>query len=272
LQAVILAAGESTRMNPLTTSRPKPMLPIANKPILEYLLMAASEGGVDDFILIVGYMGNKITEYFGNGAKWGVKIKYRQQGKQLGTANAVQMVRDMVGGRFLLMNGDVVIKKEDVTKLIQSRDITMGVKTLDDTTGLGVVETEDGNILRIYEKPDKPISNIANAGIYLMTEDIFSAISQTPVSGRGEYEITQSLQILIDGGVKVIPYFLNYWLDLSYPWDLLDANESLLSNLVVSNEGTIEENVVIRGPCSIGNDTIIRSGSYIVGPVVIGSG
>jgi bifunctional UDP-N-acetylglucosamine pyrophosphorylase/glucosamine-1-phosphate N-acetyltransferase len=247
------------------------MLPIANKPILEHLLIATAEGGVDDFIFIVGYKGNKIADYFGNGAKWGVRIEYQQQEKRLGTANAVQMIRNMVGDRFLLMNGDVIIKKEDVAKLIQRKGITMAVKTLDDTTGLGVVETTDNYILHIYEKPNKPVTNLANTGVYLMTEDIFSVISQTPLSERGEFEITQSLQILIDGGVKVISHLLDYWLDLSYPWDMLDANESLLSNLVVSNEGIIEENVAIHGPCSIGCGTTVRSGSYLVGPVIIGS-
>jgi len=259
-------------MSPLTTSRPKPMLPIANKPILEHLLIAASKGGVDEFIIIIGYLGDKIVDYFGDGAKWGVKINYQQQKKRLGTANAVQMVQGMVGDKFLVMNGDVITNKEDIAKLAQCNGIAMAVKNLDDTTGLGVVETLDKCVIHIYEKPDHPVSKLANTGIYLMTDEIFSAISQTPQSERGEYELTQSLQILINSGGKVSCHILDYWLDMSYPWDLLNANESLLSDLDVHSGGIVEENVVIQGPCNIGLDTLIRSGSYILGPVIIGSG
>jgi UDP-N-acetylglucosamine diphosphorylase/glucosamine-1-phosphate N-acetyltransferase len=271
VQAVILAAGESTRMCPLTTSRPKAMLPVANKPILEHLLIAASEGGIDDFIFIIGYMGNKIVDYFDNGAKWGVKINYKRQEKRLGTAHAVQMVQGVVGDKFLVMNSDAITKKEDIARLAQCNGITMAVKNLDDTTGLGVVEAADKCIMHIYEKQDHPVSKLAKTGIYLMTDEIFSAISQTPESQRGEYELTQSLEILINQGRKVSCYLLDYWLDMSYPWDLLNANESLLSNLVAHSEGIVEENVVIRGPCAIGRNALIRSVSYILGPVIIGS-
>lgn len=272
MQAVILAAGESKRMCPLTTSRPKAMLPVANKPILEHLLVTASEEGIDDFIFIIGYMGDKIADYFGNGDRWGVKIAYRQQEKRLGTANAVQMARGVVGDKFLVMNGDVITRKGEIAKLVQYNGITMAVKDLDDVTGLGVVEVADRCVRHIYEKTSDSVSKLANAGIYLMTDEIFSAISQTPRSQRGEYELTQSLQLFIDAGGKVSCHPLDCWLDVSYPWDLLDANESLLYDLTAHSEGVVEENVVIRGPCSIGRDTLIRSGSYISGPVIIGSG
>jgi UDP-N-acetylglucosamine diphosphorylase/glucosamine-1-phosphate N-acetyltransferase len=271
VQAVILAAGESKRMYPLTTSRPKVMLPVANKPILEHLLVTASEEGVDDFIFIIGYIGDKIAGYFGNGDKWGVKISYRQQEERLGTANAVRMAQGAVGDKFLVMNGDVIVGKGEIARLAQCDGITMAVKELNDTTGLGVVEAVDKCVRHIHEKTEQPPSKLANAGIYLMTDEIFSAISQTPRSQRGEYELTQSLQLIIDRGGKVSCHLMDYWLDVSYPWDLLGANESLLSNLASHSEGVVEENVVIRGPCSIGRNTLIRSGSYISGPVMIGS-
>jgi bifunctional UDP-N-acetylglucosamine pyrophosphorylase/glucosamine-1-phosphate N-acetyltransferase len=111
---------------------------------------------------------------------------------------------------------------------------------------------------------------MANAGIYLFTPDIFTAISQTPKSPRGEYEITDSLQLLIDQGRGVSYQKLGYWLDISYPWDLLSANESLLGGIKSQNLGDIEENVVMKGVVSIGKGTIVRSGSYIIGPVIIG--
>lgn len=111
---------------------------------------------------------------------------------------------------------------------------------------------------------------MANAGLYLFTPDIFDAISQTSKSPRGEYEITDSLQLMIDEGHHISYQEISYWLDLSYPWDLLPANESLLAGIKSQNLGKVEENAVLKGVVSIGRDTVVRSGSYIVGPVVIG--
>lgn len=115
-----------------------------------------------------------------------------------------------------------------------------------------------------------PPSHLANAGAYLFTPEIFEAISKIPLSPRGEYEITDALQLLIDQGKPVSYQTLSYWLDLSYPWDLLSANESLIASIEPDNQGTVETNVVLKGPVSIGRDTVIMSNSYIVGPVIIG--
>jgi bifunctional UDP-N-acetylglucosamine pyrophosphorylase/glucosamine-1-phosphate N-acetyltransferase len=111
---------------------------------------------------------------------------------------------------------------------------------------------------------------MVNAGLYLFTPDIFDAVSQTPKSLRGEYELTDSLQLMIDKGYHIAYQEISHWLNLGYPWDLLSANELLLAEVGAKNLGKVEENVVIRGPVSIGRDTIVRSGSYIVGPVIIG--
>ena len=117
MKAVILAAGEGSRMRPLTYTRPKVMLPIANKPILEHLLIEAREAGIREFIFIVGYRDEQVRNYFGNGEKWGVNIAYCEQRKQLGTADAIRMVEGMVDGNFLVMNGDVIVSREDIGRL-----------------------------------------------------------------------------------------------------------------------------------------------------------
>jgi len=270
LKAVILAAGEGNRMRPLTYTRPKVMLPIANKPILEHLLIEASKAGVREFVFVVGYHDEQVRNYFGSGDKWGVSIDYCTQRKQLGTADALKMVEGLVDGSFLIINGDIIVNQKDIASLTSRNDNTLSVIKVEDTRGLGLVELRGGKVVHIYEKVEKPLSRMANAGLYLLTSDIFDAISQTSKSPRGEYEITDSLQLMIDQGHSISYQEISCWLDLSYPWDLLPANEHLLAGVKSQNLGEVEENVVIKGEVSIGSNTVVRSGSYIVGPVIIG--
>ncbi len=270
MKAVILAAGEGHRMRPLTYTRPKVMLPIANKPILEHLLIEAGKAGIREFILIVGYHDEQVRNYFGSGDKWGVSIGYCTQRRQLGTADALKMVEGLVGGNFLMINGDIIVNQKDINSLTNGSNNTISVVEVKDTKGLGLVELREGRVTHIYEKVEKPPSHMANAGLYLFTPDIFDTIARTSKSPRGEYEITDSLQLLIDQGHHVLGRKISYWLDLSYPWDLLSANESLMAEVEEQNLGEVEENVVIKGMVSIGEGTVVRSGTYIVGPVIIG--
>ncbi len=270
MKAIILAAGEGSRMRPLTYVRPKVMLPIANKPILEHLLIEASKAGIEEFIFVVGYKDEQVRDYFGSGEKWGVSIAYANQRKQLGTADALKMIEGIVEGNFLVMSGDIIVNRKDIKKLANKNDNTLSVIEVKDTRDLGVVELSEGKVVQIYEKEAKPPSRMANAGLYQFTPEIFDAISMTAKSSRGEYEITDSLQLLMDKGHDIAYQKINYWLDLSYPWDLLPANESLLAGIKVQNSGEVEENVVMKGVVAIGKNTVIRSGSYIVGPVIIG--
>ncbi|MFC1991677.1 bifunctional sugar-1-phosphate nucleotidylyltransferase/acetyltransferase [Chloroflexota bacterium] len=270
MKAVILAAGEGHRMRPLTYTRPKVMLTIANKPIMEHLLIEAKSAGIEEFILIVGYHDEQIRYYFGNGEKWGVSIDYCTQRKQSGTADALRAVEGMVEGNFLMMNGDIIASHQDIRSLAGGKGNTMSLTEVENTEDLGLVEISKDEVVRIHEKVEKPPSNLANAGLYLFTPDIFTAVSQTSTSPRGEYEITDSLQLLIDQGHHVSYQKVDYWLDFSYPWDLLSANEFLLANLESQNLGEVEDNVVIKNTVFIGKGTIVRSGSYIIGPVVIG--
>jgi len=270
LKAIILAAGEGSRMHPLTYTRPKVMLPIANKPILEHLLVEVSKAGIREFIFVVGYHDERVRDYFGSGDQWGVSISYATQRRQLGTADALKAVQGLVDGNFLVINGDVIAGQKDISQLSNKSDNTIGVAEVKDTQELGVVEVSGDRAVHIYEKVAKPTSRMANTGLYLFTPDIFDAISQTSKSPRGEYELTDSLQWMIDKGRHVSCQEISYWLDLSYPWDLLPANESLLAGIEAQNLGEVEENAVIKGVVSIGKGTVVRSGSYIVGPVIIG--
>ena len=257
-------------MRPLTHTRPKVMLPIANKPILEHLLIEAREAGIREFIFIVGYCDEQVRNYFGKGEKWGVNIAYSEQRKQMGTADALRMVESMLDGDFLAINGDVVISRKDIRRLLKNNHNTMSVIEVKDPGGLGMVELYEDRVVNIYEKTQKPPTLMANAGLYLFTPGIFDAISRTEKSPRGEYEITDSLQLLMATEHGLHYEEIKSWLDLSYPWDLLPANESMLAGIESQNLGEVEENVVIKGVVAVGKNTVIRSGAYIVGPVIIG--
>ena len=270
MKAIILAAGEGSRMRPLTYIRPKVMLPIANKPILEHLLMEAAAAGIEKYVFVVGYQDDQVRSYFGNGDRWGVKIDYVTQRKPMGTANAIKCAGNMIKGNFLVMNGDIIASRQDITAMADRNEDAIGVKEVKDAGGLGVVATEGNRVVSIIEKANKPPSNLANTGIYLFTQAVFDAIDKTPKSVRGEYETTGSLQLMLEQGQPIVYQPIENWIDCSYPWDLLAANECLLGENKAQNMGKVEENAVIQGGVIIGENTLIRSGCYILGPVVIG--
>jgi UDP-N-acetylglucosamine diphosphorylase/glucosamine-1-phosphate N-acetyltransferase len=270
LKAVVLAAGEGQRMRPLTATRPKVMLPISGKPILEHLLDEVKGAGITDFVFIVGYCDKQVRSYFGDGKKWGVKIDYSEQRKQLGTADAIRNVSTVVDGNFLVINGDVIINRADIKRLLKSTHNTISVFEVKDPAGLGIVELSGEKVVGIYEKSQRPPSLMANAGLYLFTPDVFEAIAKTEKSPRGEYEITDSLKILMGKKAGLHYLQLKSWQDFSYPWDLLNANEMMMAVLKPQNLGTVEDNVVLKGAVVIGKKTVIKSGVYIEGPVIIG--
>ena len=272
MKAVVLVAGKGTRMEPLTSDCPKVMLQVANKPVLEHILNSAIEAGIEGFVFITGYLEDQIKAHFGDGSKWGVSIEYVQQKEQLGTANAIGYARGHVEGAFLVLNGDMLIGKKDLKALLSRKEeAVICVKEVENPSDFGVLETKDNKVTRIIEKPKKPPTNLANAGIYLFRESIFGFIDKTQPSVRKELEITDSIQMLIDSG-KPVGYspLEDSWIDIGYPWDLLKANEHLLKILKGSCQGTVEPNVTIKGEVEIGKGSLIRSGAYIEGPVIIG--
>ncbi|MCD6453416.1 MAG: NTP transferase domain-containing protein [Dehalococcoidales bacterium] len=270
MKAIISAAGEGSRMRPLTYTRPKVMLPVANCPILEHLLVELRGAGIEEFIFIVGYHDELVRNYFGDGKRWGVTISYCNQRRQLGTADALRAAEGLVKEPFLLVNGDIMVGREDISRIIKQDNNTLAVVEVDDVRELGVVELSQGRVSHIYEKMGNPPSHMVNAGLYRFTPDIFGAVSRTPPSSRGEYELTDSLQLMIDEGCDIGYQQISRWLNLSYPWDLLSANQSLLKEVGEQRQGEIEDGAVIKGKVSVGRNTIVRSGSYIVGPVIIG--
>ena len=278
MKAVILTAGEGTRMRPLTITRPKTMLKVGGKPILQYNVEALRDAGVKDISMVVGYHENVIKKHFKDGSDFGVNITYLTQKERLGTAHAIGKASNIVDEEFIVLNGDIIVDPELINSLIgrynQGDASSILVLTkVEDPSSFGVVELDGDLITNIIEKPtpEEAPSNLINAGIYIFNPLIFDAIEKTEKSPRGEYEITDSLLIQIRENRGVIGFkSKNKWIDIGRPWELLDVNEHFLKDLETKIEGEVEEGATIHGPVHLGKGSIIRSGSYIMGPVYIG--
>jgi bifunctional UDP-N-acetylglucosamine pyrophosphorylase/glucosamine-1-phosphate N-acetyltransferase len=264
---VILAAGEGNRMHPLTYTRPKVMLPIIGKPILEWNLLNARAAGLKEFIFVVSYKSEMVREYFGDGKSWNVKINYVNQGKAMGTAHAIGTVEPFVSDCIVLC-GDTIFGTNDI-KQIAKKGTKIGLVKIDNATDYGIVELKGKHVVKIYEKMEHPLSNVINAGIYHFNKHIFDSIRKTEKSPRGEFEITDSINTLVSKE-PMDGVFLKEWRDVVYPWHLLDANEELLKKLKTKIQGTVEKNVTVKGIVVVGKGTVILSGTYIEGPVSIG--
>jgi len=266
MKCVILAAGEGKRMHPLTFTRPKVMIPIANKPILEWNLLNAIDAGIKNFIFVVAYRSEMVRNYFQNGKKWNVNIEYINQGKALGTAHAIGIVEKFVDD-FIVLCGDTIFGSKDIKNILK-KNPSIGLFKIKNAEEYGIVETKGKYVIKIYEKMKEPFSNVINACIYHFDEDIFEYIKKTKKSPRGEYEITDSLNMMVKKK-QTEGIFLEEWRDVVYPWHLLDANEEILDRINNKIDGIIEKNTTIKGKVNIGKNSKIMNGSYIEGPVII---
>ncbi len=269
MECVVLAAGEGKRMRPLTAKRPKVMLPLANLPMMEHLVIAARDAGIARFTFVVGYGEREIRQHFGDGSALGITISYSPQRHQSGTADALNAARNNVSGPFILLNGDMIVKSDEIRSICSRQPPCMGVYTTDHPEDYGVVLEDAGKIVSLEEKSKNPKSNRINAGIYLFDPGIFTFIDTVRPSLRGELELTDALAEYIRKR-ELSAYHLSYWLDVGHPWDMLDANAALMGDMTGFNKGTIEDGVTIKGPVAIDEGSVIRSGTYIEGPCCIG--
>lgn len=264
MKAVILVAGKSTRTYPLTLSRPKPLLKITNKTLLQHNLEQLN-GIVNEVILVVGYKQDMIKKAFGN--SFGkIKIKYVEQKVQNGTGGALLAVKDYLKGKFLVMNGDDLFSKRDIKRCIKHNYCILG-KEVADLYRFGEIVSNKDVVQKIIEKPNRDLG-VANTGIYVFDERIFEY--ELIESSRGELEIIDYVNYLIENYKVNLEIVQDYWFPITYPWNLLDANEFMLNNINTENKGTIEKGTTLKGKISIGQGTLIKSGAYIEGPVLIG--
>lgn len=270
MKAVILAAGEGRRLRPFTETMPKVMLPVANKPLLEYVIDAVKTSGINEIVLVVGYRKEVIMEYFKDNFK-DINITYVVQDNQIGTAHALQQTKNIIDEDFLLLLGDNIIDHSSVEKLLKEKS-TYSMLITEQVNPLiyGVVFVEKKLVKEIIEKPSEQTGKLISTGAFKLPVSIFEDIED--VISSGVFELTKVIQSVVTRGEKIRSIRSDHWMDIVYPWDLLIANESMLNNITSLTSGIIENGVNIKGAVSIGENTRIYSGSYISGPVVIGEG
>ncbi len=274
MKAFVLAAGKGTRMRPLTVNTPKPMLPVAGKPVIQHAIDAlASE--VDEVIVLTGFNGKKIREGLDSSE---VDVSFAEQEKQLGTAHAISKAEPYVNKKFVCLNGDTLLPedflKSFAKKFSKASKSFIAMAEVENPSSYGVLKTDENNIVKeMIEKPENPPSNLVNAGVYGFNQDVFSAIKKTEKSSRGEYEITDSMKFLMQKNkLKGQKIKKGKWIELSRPWELLSANNKLLKKHKGSErrKGRVESGVKLDGWISIGEGTVVKQGTYIKGPVSMG--
>ena len=274
MQAVILAAGEGTRLRPLTRTRPKPMLPTGNRPLLEHVLEAGKAAGITEFVFIVGYKRERIQNHFGDGDDWNVDIKYAVQETQLGTGHALLQAEPHVDGSFVAMNGDRIVEPSAISAVIEERGATgrpvMAVTRHRNPENYGVVELDGRSIESIEEKP--PVHTVKtdyiNAGVYGLGETVFDDLRE--VDSDGELAITSVLREYRDA-LRAIR-FDGLWLDVSYHWDVLPVNSRMLDRGEPERDETaaVHEAATVVGSTALGSDVRVRPGATILPGTALG--
>lgn len=277
MKGIILHGGHGTRLRPLTHTGPKQLLPIANKPMSQYALEDFKEAGIKDIGIIIGDVyPEKVKEFYGDGSKFGVKITYIPQDKPKGIAHAIRLCKDFVGNdRFVVYLGDNILRKGlvDYTKKFQGSmaDAMILLCEVDEPSRFGIAELEGNKIKKITEKPKNSPSNLAVIGVYFLTPKIFDIIDKLKPSWRGELEITEALQLLMESG-NTIEYdtVTGWWKDTGTPEDILHANQLVLDSIGTQNQFVISSSSEVRGNIILGKNTTISRDSFVTGPAIIG--
>ncbi|PSP93184.1 glucose-1-phosphate thymidylyltransferase [Halobacteriales archaeon QS_4_62_28] len=284
MQVVVLAAGEGTRMRPLTASTPKPMLPVADRPLVAHTADAAVQAGASELIFVVGYEADAVRAYFGSEYR-GVPVEFAVQEAQLGTADAVRSARPHLDNEFAVLNGDNLYDQASITALFDAGP-SIAAYRVADPTAYGVLSTDDGRVTGIVEKPDDPPTELANAGAYVFPAEARGWLD-VEQSERGEYEITDVVARAIEQS-SVTAVEVDRWLDVGRPWELLEANEWKLAQLerrvdgevrgdatldgrvVVEVGATVEPGVVVEGPALIRSGATVGPNAYVRGATLLG--
>jgi glucose-1-phosphate thymidylyltransferase len=276
VKGLILAGGRGTRLRPITYTSAKQMVPVANKPILFYGIEALVESGVREIGIVVGDTREEIRDAVGDGGRFGASVTYIEQEAPLGLAHAVLIAEAfMAGESFVMYLGDNLIR-EPLAPLVDAfrgkrPSAQILLARVPNPEQFGVAQLADGRVLRLVEKPRVPPSDLALVGVYMFGADVFEAVKAIAPSSRGELEITDAIQWLIDRGRTVIPHVIDgWWKDTGKLEDLLEANRLVLETLERRVEGDIDGSEVV-------GKVVVESGAKIVdstvrGPAIIGKG
>lgn len=278
MKALILAGGKGTRLRPITFTRAKQLVPVANKPILYYALESVRDAGITDVGVIVGDTAEEVMAALGDGSRWGTNITYIPQEAPLGLAHAVKIAEDyMAGDAFVMYLGDNLIANGIARFVTQFLDGGCNAQILlahvPNANQFGVAELgPEGRVVRLIEKPADPPSDLALVGVYLFDSNIFRAVNAIAPSARGELEITDAIQWLIDQGLVVRPHIIDgWWKDTGRLDDMLEANRIMLDALQPQQLSEPGEGAVLHGRVGVGVGTTIVN-SVVRGPAIIGDG
>jgi len=282
LKAVVLAAGKGVRLWPLTENRSKHMIPVAGKPIVEHVISAIRSAGIRSIVLVTRYKSELVKKHIGNGSKLGVTVDYVDQPDISGTANAILMAQDKVGSNdFLVAYGDLVVTPRAINRVLDTYrkkggKPTIGLIPVSRPESYGMAKISGDLLTEIIEKPSQSQSpsNLANTGIYVLNPTIFDHLQTTVRSGRGEFEITDTISSLAKTGTPVAFARIDPsdWQDIGKPWDVLAANARLLARSKRRIAGRIEQGAKVTGQVTIEKGALIRTGTVIEGPARIGEG
>ncbi|MFC6733730.1 glucose-1-phosphate thymidylyltransferase [Haladaptatus sp. DYSN1] len=277
MKGIVLAGGTGSRLRPITHTGPKQLVPVANKAVLQYCIEDLREAGITEIGVILGEIGREeIQAFLGDGSNLDVEITYIIQGSPLGLAHAAGCAEEFVGDDdFVMYLGDNILKQgiEEFVKSFESGNFDAGIalQHVDNPHQFGIASVdENGTVKELVEKPDEPPSDLALIGIYVFSPKVFDAIARLEPSWRGELEITDAIQSLIDDGCSIDSHVVEgWWKDTGRPEDILDANRLVLESKPGSREGTVESNADVTGHVDLAETASIKAGAVVRGPVSI---
>jgi len=275
VKGLVLSGGAGTRLRPITHTSAKQLVPVANKPVLFYGLEAMRAAGIDEVGIVVGETRAEIEDAVGNGSRFGLAVTYIPQEAPLGLAHAVLISEDFLGADpFVMYLGDNLLK-EGIAPFVREfeagrPDALILLQQVADPSSYGIAELQDGRVVNLVEKPREPKSDLALVGVYLFTPAIFESVKAIAPSLRGELEITDAIQHMIDRGLRVEPRTVSgWWKDTGKLDDMLEANRLILSTIEADIRGETVD-TTIEGPVQVGEGSILER-CTVRGPVVIGT-
>lgn len=275
MKALILSGGKGTRLRPLTHTGAKQLVPVANKPILFYTIEAVRAAGISEIGIVVGDTHAEVKAAVGDGSNWDARVTYIHQEAPLGLAHAVKISEGFIDGdSFVMYLGDNLIKDGIVGFVDEYRSSDANAQILlahvPNPQEFGVAELEGERVVRLVEKPQKPATDLALVGVYMFDRHIFEAVNSIKPSARGELEITDAIQYLIDHGYRVQSHIITgWWKDTGKLEDMLEANRLMLDGIETNVAGKVDRASEIAGRVAIGAGTVVTS-SVVRGPVIIG--
>jgi glucose-1-phosphate thymidylyltransferase len=275
MKGLIVSGGTGTRLRPITYTSAKQLVPVANRPVLFRVLDAMMEAGITDIGIVVGDTAPVIEAAVGDGSAWGAKVTYIHQEAPLGLAHVVKISEDfLVDDRFVMFLGDNVIQGgiASLVKQFAASDWNAQIvlKRVENPQQFGVAELRDGRVVRLVEKPKSPPSDLALVGIYMFDHHVFEAVKAIKPSWRGELEITDAIQYLMDQGYQVYPYIHEgWWIDTGKMEDMLEANRLVLETIKPRTEGLVDADSRVNGKVVVEKDAEIIN-STLRGPAIIG--